>query len=199
MRSPADILWRGGDLTERVLESERVFEGRLLDVRRDVVQLPDGSRAGREYVRHPGAVAVVALNDAGDLVLERQFRYPLARDFYEIPAGKIDPGESPLATARRELIEETGYVASDWRHLATIHPLIAYSDEAIEIFLARGIERREARLDAGEFLEVFTLPFAEALEWVRAGHITDAKTVSALFWADRVLDGCWEASAPASA
>lgn len=191
MSSPADRRWEKGDLAERRIDSERVFDGALLHVRRDTVSLPDGTRAGREYVVHPGAVAIVALTDSGELVLERQYRYPLARDFYEVPAGKIDPGEPPLETARRELREETGYVAREWRHLATIHPLIAYSDEAIEIFLARGLERREAKLDAGEFLEVFTLPFADALDWVRTGHITDAKTISALFWTEKVLGGAW--------
>jgi len=191
MISPGDFHWTKGDLAERRVDSEQVFDGRLLHVRRDTVSLPDGTRAGREYVVHPGAVGIVALTDAGEMVLERQFRYPLARDFYEIPAGKIDPGEPPLETARRELREETGYVAREWRHLATIHPLIAYSDEAIEIYLARGLERREAMLDMGEFLEVFTLPLAEALQWVRAGYITDAKTISALFWTEKVLGGAW--------
>jgi ADP-ribose pyrophosphatase len=103
----------------------------------------------------------------------------------EIPAGKIDPGELPLETAKRELLEETGYTATDWRHLLTFHPVIAYSTERIEIFLARGLAHEGASLDAGEFLEVFTAPLATALEWVRTGRITDSKTIIALMWMDK--------------
>lgn len=123
--------------------------------------------------------------------MERQFRYPLGRDMIELPAGKIDAGEPPAETARRELLEETGYTASEWRHLATMHLAIGYSNERIEIFLATGLTRKEAKLDDEEFLEVFTLPLASALQWVREGKITDAKTLSALLWAEKVLEGAW--------
>jgi ADP-ribose pyrophosphatase len=170
------------DLTERTISGEEVFRGGLLRVQRDVVRLPDGRQAVREYVRHPGAVAIVALTEAGEVVLERQHRYPLRRDFIEIPAGKIDPGEATLACARRELQEETGYVAADWRLMGSIHNAIGYSDECIELWLARGLEKREAALDEEEFLEVFTLPLEEALVRVRDGRITDVKTVAALLW-----------------
>jgi ADP-ribose diphosphatase len=179
------------DLTEHPLSSELVYDGKLLHVRRDKVRLPDGGVAEREYVRHPGAVLVIAQLDNGELVMERQFRYPLRRDMIELPAGKIDPGEPPLATAKRELLEETGYDASDWTYLATIHLAIGYSDEHIEIFLARGLTPRQAKLDDEEFLEVFTLPLATALEWVRDGKITDAKTLSGLLWAEKTLQGSW--------
>jgi ADP-ribose pyrophosphatase len=179
------------DLTEHPISSELVYDGKLLHVRRDKVRLPDGGVAEREYIRHPGAVLIIALVDGGELVMERQFRYPLRRDMIELPAGKIDPGEPPLETAKRELLEETGYSASEWRHLATIHLAIGYSDEHIEIFLAEGLTKREAKLDDEEFLEVFTLPLATALEWVRDGRITDAKTLSGLLWAEKVLKGPW--------
>jgi ADP-ribose diphosphatase len=176
---------KGGDLSEKFVSGEELFRGKFLRLQRDVVLLPDGKRTTREYVRHPGAVAMVALTAAGEVVLERQHRYPLRRDFIEIPAGKVDPGEERLQTARRELREETGYEAADWASLGTIHNAIGYSDEAIEIWLATRLERREARLEEGEFLEVFTLPFEEALAMAADGRISDAKTLVGLFWAAR--------------
>ncbi len=182
---------RRNDLAEKRIRGARVFDGVLLKVEKDTVRLPDGGTAVREYIRHPGAVAILALTDAGELVMERQHRYPLGRDMIEVPAGKIDAGEAPLATARRELREETGYTARRWKHLATIHLAIGYSDEHIEIYLARGLKHVGAKLDDEEFLEVFTLPLATALDWVRRGRITDSKTVSALFWAEKVLRGRW--------
>jgi len=180
-------LARRKNLVEKRIRGRRVFDGVLLKVRSDTVRLPDGGTAVREYIEHPGAVAILALTDSGELVMERQYRYPLGRHMIEVPAGKIDPGETPLATARRELQEETGYTARTWRHLATIHIAIAYSNERIEIYLARGLKHEGAKLDDEEFLEVFTLPLATALEWVRRGKITDTKTVSALFWAEKTL------------
>ena len=179
------------DFSEHRISSKLVYDGKLLKVRSDTVRLPDGGTAVREYVEHPGAVAVIALTDSGELVMERQYRYPLGRDMMEIPAGKIDPGEDPLATAQRELKEETGYTAARWRHVATINIAIAYSNERIEIYLAEGLKQESAKLDDEEFLEVFTLPLATALAWVREGKITDSKTVAGLFWAEKVLGGDW--------
>ena len=179
------------DLSERRLSGGLVFDGKLLKVRSDTVRLPDGGTAEREWIDHPGAVAVIALTESGELVMERQHRYALGRDMIEIPAGKIDPGEDPLATARRELKEETGYTAGQWRHVATIHIAIGYSNERIEIYLAKGLKQEVAKLDDEEFLEVFTLPLATALAWVREGKITDVKTVAGLFWAEKILGGVW--------
>jgi ADP-ribose pyrophosphatase len=177
---------------EEFLDGELVFSGRLLEVHRDRVRLPDGSEAVREYIRHPGAVVILALLDDGRVVLERQFRYPHGRVFVELPAGKRDPGETPEATGRRELLEETGYVAAEWRRLGVIHNAIGYSDEGIELWLARGLELRAPKLEAGEFLEVFALPLAEALEMVRDGRITDAKTVVGLLWSRTTAScGSW--------
>lgn len=179
------------DFSETRIDSEAVFEGRLLKVRRDTVRLPDGNTATREYICHPGAALILARPDPHTVVLERQFRYPLGRHFIELPAGKIDPGEAPLDTARRELREECGYTAAAWRHLATLHPCIAYADERIELFLADGLTAVDSALDDGEFLEVMTLPLEEALAWVRAGRITDPKTAFGLFWAEKLLRDGW--------
>jgi ADP-ribose pyrophosphatase len=172
------------DLTEHFVAGEEVYAGKLLRVQRHVVRLPDGKEAVREYIRHPGAVAIVALFDDGRVLLERQFRYPLRREFIEIPAGKLDHGESHLETAKRELLEETGYVAAEWKRLGLIHNAIGYSDEGIELWLASGLEHRGQRLEPGEFLEVLALPLAEARAMVRDGRITDVKTIAGLFWPD---------------
>jgi ADP-ribose pyrophosphatase len=170
------------DLTEQGLSSEQVYDGALLKVYRDRVRLPDGKVSAREYIRHPGAVAVVPLFDDDRVLLERQFRYPNRREFIEIPAGKLEPGEPHLETAKRELLEETGYTAAEWTRLGAIHVSIAYSDESIELFVARRLTLSERKLDDGEFLEVFSLPFGEAIDMIRDGRITDAKTVAALLW-----------------
>ena len=142
------------------------------------------------------AVAVLAELPDGKLVMERQFRYAPQRDFIEIPAGKIDPGEEPLATARRELLEETGYVAGEWIYLTTIHPTVAYSTERILVYLARGLEQRGGKLDDGEFLELFELSPAALLELVRSGEITDVKTVMGALWLKKLLRGEWVAGPP---
>ena len=173
---------KGGRLKEEKISGAVVYAGGFLDVRKDVVRLPDGSEGTREYIHHPGAVLIVPLFPDGRVLLERQYRYPQGREFIEVPAGKREAGESALATAKRELLEETGYVASEWKHVGVFHTAIAYSDEGIEMFVARGLEKREAKLDAGEFLEVFDLQLEKAIEMIRDGKITDAKTVAALLW-----------------
>lgn len=182
---------KAADFSEITLDSEPVFDGALLHVRRDTVRLPNGKEATREYIRHPGAAMIIARPDPGTIVLERQFRYPLARHFIELPAGKIDRGEEPLATAQRELREECGYTAREWRHLTTLHPCIAYADERIELYLADGLTQVGAALDEDEFLEVMTVPLSEALAWVRDGTITEAKAVTGLLWAEKIRKGEW--------
>lgn len=182
---------KAADFSEITLGSEPVFDGVLLHVRRDTVRLPNGNEAIREYIRHPGAAMIIARPDPDTIVLERQFRYPLARHFIELPAGKIDRGEEPLVTAQRELREECGYTAREWRHLTTLHPCIAYADERIELYLADGLTQVGAAFDEDEFLEVMTVPLSEALAWVRDGTITEAKAVTGLLWAEKIRKGEW--------
>lgn len=180
------------DLIEMTLSSEVSFEGCLLKVHNDRVKLPNGGEAVREWIDHPGAAVVIALLDNGKLLFERQFRYPARQVFLELPAGKVDAGEPALDTARRELREETGYKAKTWRHLGTMHPCIGYSNEKIEIFLAHGLSYVGDALDEEEFLEVLELSLADAILAIRDGEITDAKTITALFWAEKLISGAWE-------
>ena len=170
------------DLDERFVSGEEVFSGAFLKVRRDVVRLPDGSEGIREYIRHPGAVLALPLFEDGAVLLERQFRYPFGRTFLELPAGKREEGEPPLETAKRELLEETGYVAREWSRIGIVHTTVAFTDEGIDLFVARGLEFRGQQLDQGEFLETLKVPFDEAVEMVRDGRITDSKTSVALLW-----------------
>ena len=181
------------DLAETEVASETVFQGKLLRVKRDTVSLHDGKAATREYFEHNGAVMIIPVLDTGELVMERQYRYGRLRHCIEFPAGKIDPGEEPLATGRRELLEETGYVASEWTYLTTIHPTVAYSTERILVYRARGLRHQGSNPDEGEFLEVLKLTPAALLELVRTGEISDAKTVMGALWLEKLLRGEWVA------
>lgn len=179
------------ELKETLLNSQLAYQGDFIQVYKDDVSLPDGSTSSREYIKHPGAVAILAILDNGNLVMERQFRYAPQREFIELPAGKIDLGEDTLRTAQRELLEETGYVAREWIHLTTAWPCIGYADERMEYYLARGLSHQGSRLDEGEFLEVFELPLTEAIEWIRLGKINESKTIVGLFWLEKYLKG-WQ-------
>lgn len=179
-------------LKESKVDGEIAYDGHFLKVSRDRVKLPDGKITQREYIRHPGAVVILALFDDGRVLLERQFRYPNDQVFIEFPAGKIDPGEASLACAKRELEEETGYTATDWHFVCTIHNAIAYSDEHLDLFLARGLTAGDAKLDDGEFLETFTATIPEMLEMVKRGDITDVKTVIGTFWLEKIAAGTWK-------
>lgn len=174
-------------LRESQLETEQVYDGVMLKVHRDKVRLPDGNTSVREYIRHPGAVVIIAVLPDQRIIFERQFRYPLNRTFVELPAGKIDAGESPESCAQRELREEVGYTAATWRHIGTLHPCVGYSDEHIEVFLAHELTYVGHQWDDGEFLEVLSLSFEEARAAMRAGQLTDGKTLSALVIAQELL------------
>jgi ADP-ribose pyrophosphatase len=178
-------------LKETKLVGEVAYEGSFLKIQRDSVRLPDGETSVREYIKHPGAVVILPLFEDGTVLLERQFRYPLNQVFIEFPAGKIDIGEESLLCAQRELQEETGYTATNWHFLCTIHNAIAYSDEHLDIFLARGLVPGERKLDDGEFLETFTASMNDLLALVKAGKISDVKTIIGAFWLEKIARGEW--------
>ena len=178
-------------LIETTVASEEILKGNFLHAYRDQVLLPDGSRATREYVIHPGAVMVVAQLDNGQLVLERQYRYPMRSVMVEFPAGKLDHGETVLACAQRELLEETGYSARQWARAGVLHPVISYSTEFIDVWFARGLTPGQRKLDAGEFLDVFTASPDELLGWCRSGEVTDAKTLTGMLWLQNIQSGAW--------
>jgi ADP-ribose pyrophosphatase len=173
------------DFTETTVSSKLAYDGGLIKVKRDEVRLADGQPAWREYVEHPGAVMMLAFVDAVTILLERQYRYPKHRHFIELPAGKLERGEEPLATARRELIEECGFEARRWWKIATLDPSVGYSTEVIHLYGARDLRHVGAKLDVGEHLETFEAKFADALEWIRDGVITDTKTTFGLLWWDK--------------
>ena len=178
-------------LEETTIESQRVYEGGFLKINRDLVRLPDGSQSFREYVLHPGAAVMVPLLDDGRILIERQYRYPLRREFVEMPAGKRDPGEAVLATAQRELREETGYVARQWARLTTLHPAIGFATEEMEVWLCRDLHQQGQRLDDHEFLVVEAVTLDWLLAEVFAGRVTDVKTQIVAFWLDRFRSGAW--------
>jgi ADP-ribose pyrophosphatase len=178
-------------LKETCIEAGMAYDGRFLKVARDRIRLPDGAETDREYIKHPGAVVILPLFTDGSVLLERQFRYPVGKVFVEFPAGKIDPGEDPLACAKRELQEETGYTASHWQFVCTIHNAIAYSDEHLDLYLARNLTAGECKLDEGEFLETFTATVPEMLAMVQRGEITDVKTIIGTFWLEKIIAGHW--------
>lgn len=181
-------------LVEAPLASRVLAKGHFLEVRIDDVRLPDGATATREYIHHPGAVAIMALLDDGTLLLERQYRHPVRQVVLEIPAGKIDPGEDLLECARRELLEETGYTAREWARAGSLHVAVGCSDEVIHLFFARGLQRGAQQLDEGEFIELTTVAEAELDAMAARGEITDSKTLFALQWLQRWRAGAWNLS-----
>lgn len=178
-------------LVEKGVGSELLIKGNFLEVRRDTVELPTGRTATREYVVHPGAVAIVAMLDDGRIVLERQFRYPVGHVVTEIPAGKLEPGEDPLRCAQRELLEETGYSAREWASAGILHNAAAYSTEGIHLFFARGLTAGTTKLDDGEFIEVCLLDERHLDGMASRGDLTDVKTLVGLQWLQRWRAGAW--------
>lgn len=176
-------------LTEHLTSREELLTGNFLHVRRDTVRLPNQRSATREYIQHSGAVMVIPLLDDGRVVLERQFRYPIGKVLIEFPAGKIDAGEDPLRCGQRELLEETGYSAKEWAYAGELHPVVAYSTEAIQVYFARGLTAGPRKLDEGEFLDVFTATQAELLDWCLTGKVTDSKTLAGMLWLQNVAQG----------
>lgn len=181
-------------LRELELEPAQAYRGAFLDVRKDLVGLPDGSTSHREYIVHPGAVMIVPILDDGRVVCERQWRYPIQRAMIEFPAGKLEAGEPVLDCAVRELIEETGYRAAEWARAGMLHNAIAYSTEGIEVWFARGLSSGERALDAGEFLDVFAAEVEDLYAAAASGELTDAKTLIGLLWLQNWRAGRWPLS-----
>ncbi|MDR0858557.1 MAG: NUDIX hydrolase [Oscillospiraceae bacterium] len=173
--------------TETAVTTSTVYSGRLLSVRRDEVRLDNGNIAGREVVEHPGGVAVVAVTNDGKIICERQFRYAAGCELLEIPAGKLEQGEDPLAAIQRELSEETGYTAANWRSLGKMLPTPAYCEEITYLFLATDLTPGDAHLDTNEFLSVCELPLNELIDMIMANDISDAKTIAGILKAERIL------------
>jgi ADP-ribose pyrophosphatase len=180
-----------GHLKEEPLARTELLRGHFLHVVRDTVRLPTGAEATREYVLHPGAVMVIGLLGDGRVVLERQYRHPMRAVMVEFPAGKFDPGEGSLPCAQRELREETGYVAREWAFAGRLAPTIAYSDEIIDIWFARGLEQGERALDDGEALDVMAATPGELMAMCRDGRVIDCKTLVGALWLQNVLSGAW--------
>jgi len=186
-------------LIERRTGGTTLLSGGFLEVRRDNVLLPDGTAATREFVQHPGAVAVIPVLDDGRVVLVRQYRYPLAKILLEWPAGKLERGEDQLVCAQRELQEETGFVACEWAFAGEIHNAAAYSSESIWLWFARGLQAGPARPDAGEFVETVSMSLTELEALEAGGDLPDVKTLIGLRWLQQMQAGrkaCTWRSAP---
>lgn len=178
------------DLIEEKCTSESIYDGTLLHVRRDTVRLPNGKNGVREWIHHPGAAAVLPLLPSGDVILVRQYRYPIGKVTLEIPAGKLDAeGEDPLHCARRELSEETGYTAKQYDKLTTIATTVGFSNEYIHLYLAYDLSVGEQHTDEDEFVNVIQMPYSEALNMAKIGEIIDSKTIIALMMAEDRLTG----------
>lgn len=174
-------------MKEKRVESRWIYRGQILDLKLDTVVLPNGKTAPREVVVHPGAVTVAALTDLGEVLLVRQFRYPVGEALWELPAGKLEKKEDPLECAKRELAEETGFGAREWKHVSTFYTTPGFSDEIMYMYLAKGLYKEERDADDDEFLQVKAVLLSMALEMVLSGEIKDAKTITGILWADRLL------------
>ena len=189
--SPAETEAADVKLAEVTLEQQVVYQGKFLTVRRDLAQLPNGRSASREFVLHPGAAAMVPIDSDDRILIERQFRYAMGTVYVEIPAGKLDACETSLQTAKRELVEETGYHAARWAFLTRIHPAIGFSDEIMDLYLARDLELRERALDVDELLEIEWVTLGWLVDELRAGRLPDVKTQLAVHWLERLFSGQW--------
>lgn len=175
------------ELFERKLTSRQVFDGVVVKLFVDEVELPNGNKSIREIVRHPGAVCVVPVTDEGEVIMVRQFRYAFGEVLLEVPAGKLEPNEDPLAAALRELEEESGVVAGRVEHIGELYTTVAIFDERIQVYLATELTYKSAHPDSDEFLEVEKIPLKTLVDKVMNGEIKDAKTQIAILKAEKIL------------
>lgn len=168
------------ELDEKKVSGKKVFAGKLLHVYADEIVLPDGKKTGREYIKHPGAIAVIAVEPNGKIVLVKQCRYPMDSVLYELPAGKLDPGEELLTCAKRELSEETGYEADEWTYLGPVCTTPAFTNEIIHIYVAESLHKFAQHTDPGEFIKLESFTKEEIMQMVKDGKIFDAKTLAGL-------------------
>ncbi|MGE5473134.1 MAG: NUDIX domain-containing protein [Ignavibacteriales bacterium] len=175
------------DFTEKTLGVEQIYKGYIISLEKIAVELPDGRISNRDVVRHPGASMVIPVMDDGKIIMVRQYRKAIEKASLEMPAGKLDAGEEPLACAKRELEEETGYIAQTFKHLATTDSAPGFTDEHIYIYLARGLKPGKMNLDSDEFIENETYSIDELINMVLCGKITDAKTINGVFLANNFL------------
>ena len=176
----------------RVLSSKTVFEGRVFNVVSDEVEEPDGVRVRRDVIRHPGSVVILAVDDSDKepkVLLEHQYRYAANASLWELPAGRIDAGEDDLTAAKRELLEETGFTASQWKPAMFFYVSPGFLDEAMHVFLARGLKRGTAQPEDDERITIRFFPLQQAVQMVMTGKIMDAKTISSILWLDKKLSG----------
>jgi ADP-ribose pyrophosphatase len=179
---------------EKMISSQLIYDGVFLKVHQDDVVLPNGKKTKREFIKHPGAALVVPVFDDFETMIVEQYRHPLKTVFIEFPAGKMDPGETPLTTAKRELLEETGLISKNWELMTSIHPVIGYSDEVIHLYLARQVQQSERIPQEGEDLILKKVSFQWLMQKLRKNELTDVKTQIALFWAEKLISGQWQAN-----
>jgi len=175
------------ELKESTVSSETVYDGTFLDVRKDIVNLPDGNTSTREWINHPGAACIIPIMSDGKLALIKQYRYPVQSTMIELPAGKLDIGEKPEVCAIRELEEEIGYLADKLTFVTKIHPAIGFANEEMWIFLAENLVKSQKNTDHDEFVELMPTPIEDAIRMVWNGAITDVKTIIGVLWAERLL------------
>ena len=174
------------DFQERKISSEVIFKGKVLDLRRDVVELPNRKKATREWINHPGAVVIIPILPSNKIGLIRQYRYAPKNEFIELPAGKLDENEDPMLCAKRELEEEIGYKPNKLTYLTKIFPAIGFANEVMFVFLAEELEKTQSRLDEDEFIELLPTSVENAVSMVWEGKITTVKTIIGILWFDKI-------------
>jgi hydrolase, NUDIX family len=172
------------EFKEKTLDSQMMYDGRIIKVYKDNVELADGKKSFREVVRHSGGVVILAFKDEDTILLVKQYRYPIGETVLELPAGKLEKGEDPFEAAKRELEEETGYCANKWTDLGYINTSPGFSDEKLYLYLAQDLEYTHCHPDEGEIIQAFEYKYDDVLKMIDNGEINDAKTICGLMRAN---------------